>query len=184
MAIRLVPTNPVAHIAAQLNPFRQGQLDALCGIYCTLNAVQIAAHPVRPIGVSKARSLFTSAVSAMRKHHSYLNPLSQGMANKRMIWLAHHIVKSANTKRMRFVVEVCDCDDIENWIRQSLDLGAPVVACLIDSWHFSVIVDVTLDALVLFDSQGTSSLPISRSGSLVDMIDQEGTIRIRLNMQT
>lgn len=177
-------TNPVIETAAQLNPFQQGQLDALCGIYCTLNALQIAAYPVRPLGLSKARTLFASAVSMMRKHHSHLNPLTHGMANERMVWLAHHITKSASTKRTRFVAEACDCDDISGWIEQSLNSGAPVVACLTDWAHFSVIIDMTPDGLVLFDSQGMSLLPKGRNDPFVDIIDQAGTVRVRLNTQT
>lgn len=176
--------NPVVLTAAQLIPFQQGQLGALCGIYCTLNALQIAAFPVRPLGLTKARSLFASAVSLLRKHHPHLNPLTQGMANERMISLAHHIAKLASTKRMRFIVEACDCEDIKGWIEESLNSGAPVVACLIDWAHFSVIVDLTSDGLVLFDSQGMSSLAVNPSDPFADIIDREGIIRLRRNNQT
>ena len=120
----------------------------------------------------------------VRKHHSHLNPVSQGMANERMIWLAHHIAKSASTKRMQFLVEALDSEDIRGWIEDSLDLGAPVVACLIDREHFSVIIDMTLGGLVLFDSQDTSWLPVNRKAPLTDVIDREATIRVRLNTQT
>lgn len=184
MARPMAIANPVVRTAARLTPFRQGQLDALCGIYCTLNALQIAAHPVQPLGLSKARSLFTSAVSMMRKHHSNLNPVTQGMANERMIWLAHHMAKSASTKRMQFVAEACDCEDVRLWVEQSLSAGAPVVTCLTDWAHFSVIVNMTSSGLVLFDSQDMSWLPISRSDPLIDIIDRAGTVRVRLNTQT
>ncbi len=120
----------------------------------------------------------------VRKHHSHLNPVSQGMANERMIWLAHHITKSASTKRMQFLIETFDSEDIRGWIEESLDLGAPVVACLIERTHFSVIVDITWGGLVLFDSQDTSWLPINRKAPLTDVIDREGMIRVRLNMPT
>ncbi|WP_152568152.1 hypothetical protein [Sphingopyxis sp. LC81] len=176
--------NPVARAAARLTPFRQGQLGALCGIYCTLNALQIAAYPLRPLGLPKARSLFASAVAITRKQHPSLNPVTHGMANERMIWLAHHMAKLASTKQMRFVAEACDREDIRGWIEESLNSGAPVVACLIDWAHFSVIVDMTPNRLVLFDSQGMSSLPVSLNDPLADVIDRAGTIRVRRNTLT
>lgn len=184
MARGMAGANPVLRTAAQLAPFQQGQLGALCGIYCTLNALQIAAFPIRPLSLSKARSLFASAVSLLRRHHPHLNPLTHGMANERMIWLAHNIAKLASTKRMQFIAEACDCKDIRGWIEESLNLGAPVVACLTDWAHFSVIVDMMPNRLVVFDSQGMPSLPVSRGDLLGDIIDREGTIRIRLNTQT
>lgn len=184
MAGRIAMANPVAGTAARLTPFRQGQLGALCGIYCTLNALQIVAYPVRPLGLLKARSLFASAVAIMRKQHPSLNPVTHGMANERMVWLAHHMAKLASTKQMRFVAEACDCEDIRGWIKQSLNSGAPVVACLTEWAHFSVIVNMTPGRLVLFDSQGMSSLPVSRNDPLADIIDRSGTVRIRLNTQT
>ena len=183
MAGRIAMSNPVAGIAAQLTPFRQGQLGALCEIYCTLNALQIAAYPVRPLGLSKARSLFASAVAIMRKQHPFLNPVTHGMANERMIWLAHHMATLASTKQMRFAVEACDCEDIRGWIKESLNSGAPVVACLTEWAHFSVIVNMTPSRLILFDSQGMSSLPVGRNDPLADIIDREGTVRVRLNAQ-
>ncbi len=182
MARGMAGANPVLHTAAQLAPFQQGQLGALCGIYCTLNALQIAAFPIRPLSLSKARSLFASAVSLLRKHHPHLNPLTHGMANERMIWLAHHIAKLASTKRMQFVVEAFDCEDIREWIEESLYSGAPVVACLTDWAHFSVIVDLTSDGLVLFDSQGMSSLAVNPN-DLADIVDREGIVRLRRNEQ-
>ncbi|MBJ7438988.1 MAG: hypothetical protein JHD35_08205 [Sphingopyxis sp.] len=179
MPRRIAIANPVVRTAARLTPFRQGQLDALCGIYCTLNALQIAAYPVRPLGLSKARSLFTSAVSMMRKRHSSLNPVTQGMANERMIWLADHMAKSASTKRMQFVTEICDSEDVGGWIEESLNSGAPVVACLSDWVHFSVIVNLAPTGLALFDSQEMPWLPINPPEILADVIDRAGTLRIR-----
>ena len=177
------PSDCVGQIASRLTPFQQGQFDALCGFYCTLNALQIASHPKR-IGLRKAQNLFASAISMMRKRRPHLNPVTQGMTNERMIWFAEHIAELAGTCRTRFVVERCVADDVEQWVRQSLYSGYPVIACFSHLHHFSVVVDVANSGLAVFDSQPRSWVPVEEGKDFTDVIDRRGTIRIRRDTPT
>jgi hypothetical protein len=171
--------NPVIRSAAQLSPYRQGQFDGLCGIYCTLNALQLAAYPLKPLSVHKSHVLFNTAIAWLRRNHPQRNPVNYGMSIEMMLELAYNIVKWASGPRLKFSVEYGDAFAAEEWVGRSLHQGLPVIACLCEEAHFSVVINITPTGLILFDSQGRVSLPKANGEPWIRLLDLESLCCIR-----
>jgi len=48
-----------------IKPFSQGKLDSLCGLYCVVNAVRLAALPKQTIGRAKSKALIDAIARAL-----------------------------------------------------------------------------------------------------------------------
>lgn len=177
----------VEQSAARLMPYKQGQFDSLCGLYAVLNALQLAAYPNRPLTEKKARSLFETGVAFLRREFESLNPVTHGMKEGVLVTLAVHLLTKASTASIDFSLapyEPRDCDNpsthLRDWIEQSLMLGYPVVTCIFEPAHFTVVSHVTTAGLILFDSQTLGWLPVPRRNRLHDLIDSDATLQIRV----
>src|SRR3954453_5066129 len=52
-------------IGGEPQPYRQGDLDGLCGPYCVVNAVRLAAHPQRRLRDAECVELFAALVAEL-----------------------------------------------------------------------------------------------------------------------
>src|ERR671932_2235549 len=52
-------------IDGALQPYRQGDLDGLCGPYCVVNAVRLAAHPQRRLREAECTELFAALMAEL-----------------------------------------------------------------------------------------------------------------------
>src|SRR3954453_5531759 len=52
-------------IGGEPQPYRQGDLDGLCGPYCVVNAVRLAAHPQRRLRDAECTELFAALVAEL-----------------------------------------------------------------------------------------------------------------------
>ena len=147
--------------------------------------MQLAAYRVSPMRESKARALFEAGAIYLRKHHRHLHPLANGMSNAVMIELAHHLLTKASTDKLTFSgYRYTGIDDSEVskpfrcWVNQNLNAGYPVICCLYDPAHFTVISRFSPNGIILFDSQKRSRFKVSRRDQLSDHVDPNADIAI------
>lgn len=175
----------VDRAARQLTPYQQGQFDSLCGLYAILNAIQLAAYPIQPIAEGKARALFETGSVFLRREHGHLHPLARGMSNHVLFRLAQHLATEASTRKIAFSLSrYPGPDDTEysqpfrDWIEYHLNLGRPVICCLYQPAHCTVISSVSSAQLDLFDSQKLTCLKIPKRDQLTDHLDGDAGIAI------
>lgn len=58
-------------------PFRQGDLDGLCGLYSAVNAICLVPAPQRPLSRNQARVLFRSGITHLN-NRGLLRPAHAG----------------------------------------------------------------------------------------------------------
>jgi hypothetical protein len=146
-----------------IEPFRQGQLDGLCGVYAIVNAVRLAAqdHPLR-LTRSDCEQLFYAILSDLEcGTGGILHAVMNGMRPKRF----HSATKSAvrhmrdehdieiSIKRLFGKDREPAIGDVINKVTQITRLGQPVIADFSGRLnHWSVVRGTTLKSLLLFDS--------------------------------
>ena len=145
----------------EIEPFRQGNLDGLCGLYSAINGLRLALHPHRPLNRTGAKRLFRSGVEYLDRKQWLGDAIQNGMSKGRWHRLIRHLIKQISKNDLVAQAEMPSfakrpsIDDVFSWIADSLAIGAPVLACFADYLdHYSVVVAIDDRKLRLFDSSG------------------------------
>jgi len=160
-----LPPHPLSsiEIAArhELEPYQQGSLDGLCGLYAAVNGLRLALHPYRQLNRHAVKRLFHSGVEYLERKGWLGDVIQHGMGEKRWRRLVRHIAKQVQTFDLVAHAEPASfekpvtVDSVFAWIVDSLAMGTPVLASFggyLD--HYSVIVAIDDSRLHLFDSSG------------------------------
>jgi hypothetical protein len=142
-----------------VRPYRQGDLDHLCGVYCVVNAVRLAAAPYRRLGHVNSAALFTVLARKLDKRRWLQDVVTAGMGTRlvaRLLrwagrWLRdkHELVLEVQ-KPFRKRDEPGHCLKV-----LATHLAEPGTAAIVGTAdHWTVVQAVGSKRLVLFDSNG------------------------------
>lgn len=152
-----------------IEPYKQGQLDSLCGLYSAINAIRLAAYPQKPLTKKHAKCLFQAGVSYLnRKEGRLAMIMTEGMSDKRWRKLMRHLVKVANDD-FRLKIQITRFKGIPSALEDFVDerLARREIICIslegrLD--HFSIISGMSEKRYVMFDSDRTKWLLKSSIG--------------------
>lgn len=156
----------------KLRPYRQGDLDALCGPYAIVNAFRwcLGDHPIAAKGPHWA-SLFGVLHDYAVKELGYLGLASSGLSLNGMIWMLrtaqehmrdeHELSFASHRPFARRRPQ--QPDEVSGSI--AAHLSSPCTATVVAFYghlnHWGVITNVRPDGACLFDSSRINRLPIS-----------------------
>ena len=142
-----------------LQPFVQGDFDSLCGLYSIVNAIRLAALPLRPLTSRQATGLFNSGIAYLQERRLLHRVIASGMQTRLWISLARRLCHHAEGPSLVFECVLppyhgkpIQLAEAQRWIEQSLTSQAPVLILLERQDHFSVISGLSEKRLHLFDS--------------------------------
>lgn len=148
--------------ATQLEPFTQGSLSQLCGIYSILNAVQLSLYPRRLMPPQRKR-LFLAAVNHLGHNGLLQKVLGVGMEEEDWLGLGEAVGRYVEE---RFVTR-CRLRRLQTgrtWtsrrhafsaIEAAVEQGRPVLVYVGGALdHYTVIAGHAEGRLLLFDSLG------------------------------
>ena len=154
--------------AKVLKPYLQGDLDALCGLYSSINAIRLAIYHEKRLTKRHAKELMEEGLDYLgRRKLRLLSVCSYGMGKTRRLKLIQRLF---NYILMEWDIElemipffVNDSDRLEaqfiEFIRQQLTIGNPVCMKMKgDHNHYSVITGLSSNYIELFDSDGLNKL--------------------------
>lgn len=147
-------------------PYRQGDLDSLCGLYCVVNAIRFAAAPPLRIGETQSKDLINHLARALGP--DFLQVFDEGI--NELIptlraadeWLRENHGRRLRTKRpYRF-----RAPDSPEAILRTIDLhliraNSAVIVSNVEHW--TVVERVTAKRLVLLDSYDRRFLKFANS---------------------
>jgi hypothetical protein len=169
-------------------PLRQGDLDALCGIYAIINAMRLAARGHEAVGELNWRLLFEKLVfEADRKAR---RPTAACGIDQDRLWkLLNRACKQA-AKRHGLVLalerpfhreESVSADVTIAWLERALgEPGSAVVIGIGGEYdHWSVVQRMTPHYLTLYDSIGLSRIMLDRCRR-ESLLDGPSVVSVRL----
>lgn len=142
-----------------LTPYRQGDIDALCGLYAIINAVQLAVYP-RRLRRSERHALFSCGLKELERRGMLHATLTGGMHFKLWHRLCRVVVANAAelTGELLEVVlplpgTIRTTEDALRLIRHHLRRGRPVLIELRGRLnHWTVVISITDARITFFDS--------------------------------
>jgi len=168
--------------ANALKPFRQGQLDTLCGLYSAINAIRLASYSQKHFTKYHARIMMEEGLDYLAKRHTrLLCALTDGMSCKLRLALTRHMVKFVNEEWDVGVELIKPEKDkagnprsiITSFIESSVKAHRPVCININGHHkHHTIIVGYNHRSYILHDSDGLKS--IQRSLISIEG-DKEGT---------
>jgi hypothetical protein len=69
-------------VSQAVRPYHQGELDSLCGVYCVVNAVRLAARSHRRLGHTTSTALFALLVRELDERHRLRKVVTSGMGSR------------------------------------------------------------------------------------------------------
>lgn len=153
-----------------LKPYRQGRIDALCGVYCIINTVHYLCGP---LNVSQAQKLFAKSMRYLERSNSALSRLQTGTTFEELSDAIENVIiknYSINWSRPFYRKRGVSLDFFWTHIQSFIENdGGIVVLCLGGEHdHWTLVRKVTRHSLILFDSAGLSRLPRKNSTTSED----------------
>jgi len=154
---RKLPPAFFLETAAQLEPFGQGRLDRLCGLYAIVNALRLAV----PTSARESRTLFEAGIAFLEDKGWLSAVLVEGMPTRQFVSLARYMF-AEHQRRIgrsmvpeRIAVGRGNRSAVEFAALEAVTCGMPLLL-LIDGPlnHYSVLCGFTPSRLRLFDSYG------------------------------
>ncbi len=76
-----------------MKPYRQGQFDALCGLYAVINAALVASKPIKPLRRQDCQDLFIALVDMLVADNLLESAVTEGTTQQTM----SRMLKAADT---------------------------------------------------------------------------------------
>jgi hypothetical protein len=166
--------------ATRIEPYQQGGLDSLCGLYAVINAARLLHAEASPLSGQRCRRLFAEGMDFLTAKRGSRDAAHWGMTVGRQRKLAKALFNCealANLPALRLgppLPHTAKVEELEKVIEATLECGAVLLVYFHGRIsHHSVVVGQTAKRVLLFDSDGTqfirkSSLRLSdeRSGTL------------------
>jgi len=143
----------------ELTPFRQGELDSLCGLYSIVNGIRLALAP-RELPKAQSRTLFKSGMQRLEDEECG-DIVRVGLDAKSWHRVARHMFDHLGEKgivdlkcgKAAFRRLPEDLDTAVEMIESAVSRGTPVAIELKRAWnHYTVVESVDADGWGLFDS--------------------------------
>ena len=154
--------------AKVLKPYLQGDLDALCGLYSSINAIRLAIYDEKKLTKRDARYLMEEGIDYLgRNKLRLLSIFAYGMGKTRRLKLIQHLFKyillewDIELEMIPFFTDDSDRLDAEfiKFIHQQLTIGNPVFIKMKGAHnHYAVITGLCSNYIELFDSDGLYKL--------------------------
>ncbi|MDH5571721.1 MAG: hypothetical protein OEY89_08150 [Gammaproteobacteria bacterium] len=146
---------------SKLKPYLQGQLDAYCGVYSVVNAVQYLCGPLT---CAQADRLFLKVMRFLENSQSAVSRLSNGTRFREILIAIEHISnKHYPIRRLRPFYRNKDVTLDVLWRDMSDFLanhnGVVILGLDGKHGHWSLVRKVTASSLLLFDSDKLHRLP-------------------------
>lgn len=146
----------------EVDPYWQGSLDRMCGIYSVINAALLAAQPHQPLTSNQTQRMHDSGVRFLAGQEHLRGVSLYGLGERRWCALRNHMLdtlRSAGGPRletlMLSVARTMSGPAMVTLIAEQIDLGRPVLLALWGEYdHFTVVAGYTATQLILFDSYG------------------------------
>jgi hypothetical protein len=171
----------ILQVARSLVPYRQGELDGLCGLYATINALRLASSPAHPMPLRHAHALADIGFAYLNKRKKLQRAVSEGMGSRLRMKLARHLITHANTLSLQtYQMRELDIapDTYAQTIEAEIMAQRPVCTTLNGALdHFTVICGFSQTQYHLFDSDGLSRV-FRTSCSLKGKAQATGRYRI------
>lgn len=155
------PTPPA--LQAKLTPYKQGQLDPLCGLYSTINAVRWALGP-KQLTKAQSKWLFSQLLMYVARSRERRPILAEGMSSEEILDVLKyagrelpHILGSS----MRLKTKVRRVGSKHFYAAASYacgELSAVILDISKPSEHWSVLRACQGDRIILFDSDGMAPI--------------------------
>ncbi|MCJ7997995.1 hypothetical protein J5N58_25830 [Rhizobium cremeum] len=151
-----------------MRPHRQGELDALCGIYALINGFAHAAR-ADPIAYFPKKKLFTHLIERATEWRGDASFICDGLSHEEMRYLVKQAVRFIDRKGHAFSTTSArkllthpftkhgDGNARRGWLKEAAELTSCAVILDINTpWlsHWSVLADVEGKRVNLFDSMG------------------------------
>jgi hypothetical protein len=158
--------------ASQVQPFTQGSLSRLCGIYSIMNAVQLGLYPLR-LAPPQRRRLFIAAVAQLARQGLLGSVLGVGMEEDVWLGLAKAVgehVENCFGVRLRLQRALTrearpTRKGALNSIGEAIQRRRPVLVYLGGALdHYTVIFGLTAERIILFDSDGLKWIAVDGVG--------------------
>jgi hypothetical protein len=151
--------------ATQLRPYRQGELDGLCGLYAGINAVRLALrNGDTRLGIDDWQALFTAMLAAAEDRTGAYAATAFGIGTKSLVAMLkvarqHLSDEHGIALTVRRVGRRGERLPFEAMLARLIELAAAPHSAVILSLcghldHWSVLKRVTATSLELFDSYG------------------------------
>lgn len=152
------PNRALLDAANELTPFRQGDLDGLCGPYAVINALRLAFWSDRALQKHLCAELLANGLMGSFSRKALAKAIRDGIDNDELIRLAevcsdlasksgHQIIIDAMPERAR-------ASSKDAKIVSAIQEGWPVIVNVVDIAHFTVIVGFSSTRYRIFDSSG------------------------------
>lgn len=144
--------------ARRLEPYTQGELDGLCGLYAIINAIRIATLSHRKDNLERNCKLFQAGLAKLSLLGNLTEFVGEGMEKHEVRILAKTLCREASDADMvvhsiQLPIQIPPAERKAN-IMSVLKDGYPVLLDLEHKSHYSVAVGYSPSTLTLFDSYG------------------------------
>lgn len=156
-----------------IEPYRQGDLDELCGLYAIVNAIRLAEYPRRKLSRADSRLLFYRGLKFLERR-GYGDAPRVGIGTELWTKLARHLLRyarkidAAHLLSRKSAVRVLpgEIAAAVAFIEDEVAVGIPVAVELRRALnHYTVVSAYTDDRWTLFDSFGYRWLEKSSLGA-------------------
>lgn len=139
-----------------IKPYRQGDLDGLCGIYAVINAVCLISDNIK---IEPLQDIFHKTIKLQIKHRKSVTFMVNGISQAKVARLMQRIIKpNFNIKYSRPYKTRKELSVPELWSSYSDYLNGSDKRCIIICYetktygHWSIVQAMTAKRLYLFDS--------------------------------
>lgn len=145
-----------------IEPYAQGDLDELCGLYAIVNGIRLANHPKSPLSRTDSMRVFHRGWRFLDRR-GYADAVREGVSSDLWIKLADHVARYAAKHGIARIHlgRIAQHEEPEGLprtiavIEETVVGGTPVAVELRKSLnHFTVVSAVTDERWILFDSYG------------------------------
>ena len=151
----------------KLDPLGQGDLDYLCGIYASINAIRLVYAPTARLLEREDSLLFKLAVEELAARGKLAPAMVSGMEAAALFPVLERLVRSIRPRSKRRLTIIRprhrhDTGDLLSFIQLHLDRAEPAIVRVKGAWqHWSVITAITSRKVFLFDSYGRRHIRLS-----------------------
>ena len=151
--------------ALRIEPYQQGKLDSLCGLYAVINAARLVYFESSPLSRQRCKGLFAEGIDFLNAKRGSRDAPHWGMSVGRQRKLAKALLNGealADLPKLRLgpaLPPMTDIDHLQDTIETAIAGGDVLLACFHGRIsHHTVIVGQTPTRVLLFDSDGMKYL--------------------------
>jgi hypothetical protein len=146
--------------ARTIVPYRQGELDGLCGLYAVVNAIRVALHEASQLSHAQAQRMWMSGLLRLQERGWLPLRMMDGIEWPDLLHIAEALLEIALPVGAKPIVrqlpESIDHAKRWRWIATELERSRPILVHQDQHYHYTVITGLTPTRITLFDSSGST----------------------------